>query len=295
MIWKPAVLGVCVLIAGCGGGGGSSDASFSETTSETDAEPIAATGTFAVRQGYRNFAATGGQLPLTGSDNSYVPMETIPAQTVTWEAGGIEYSRTIPEQKRPIDGYTATWSGTVQTRLTKPSAELSADPHCALATQVVDITVALVRARDGYRTQDGIRIAYTSDFKPVCAFRTDGTHWNWRMSSPLPLSARIGALSPVEFTSGPAICDGQQQDDLESRLTGIVSLEPDTIDTAFLSFTYKTMPDATCSESTPVDLIGQSTEYRIRISPGGSFLGLEYIRTGPVAGGDATTVITLRS
>lgn len=161
------------------------------------------------------------------------------------------------------------WSGTFSETKRVATATTTI---CAGATILVDLYMVLQRTRDGLRLQDGVTFAFDNEYKPVCARGLNGTIWTWSSAQPLPVSSTVGA-SVTGVTIG-------------SPLTGMVTLDADTSNSAYLSFIYN-LP----AGGTPLDLFGDTTEFRYRIDPSGKLLGFQYVRTGIIAGvGDSTTV-----
>jgi hypothetical protein len=271
-------------IGGCGGGGNDGTVQSAET--------------FPVRASYDNLASKGLSVPISGKDN----VEPATGDPTAFETVG---AGTAFQSTRPVPDWN-NWFGTMRVSLRNGAPENT--PSCAAATRQVDILITLERKRDRYRTQDGITIGYTTEYKPVCAFRLDGTYWEWNRAAGLPVAAKIGNLDGVQFTgtlvrlpnqnavlqADPSVSGSQETpDDTESSLTSWTTLDAATVDSALLNFGYKTTRIAA---QPPVDnqttLKGVSTEIGFRIRPDGALLGVRYKRDGPLTN-DIENVVTL--
>lgn len=253
-------------VSACGGGGGG----------DGPAEPVASKDAFPVAQAYGNALAARPVLNLRGTDNSVVP---IVERVVTYSDGSTKVFR------EPIPGYR-NWRGQVSLSRRAPSDQFKASTRsCASATTVVDIALTLTRQRDGYIAREAISIGYEDNFKPVCALVLDGNYWTWNLSEPLPATpVTLSGLSGVEFTG--VVSRTPFPTDTDSFLTSMVTLEPDTSSTAFLSFLYN-LPDP----SEPFAMFGRTANFKFRIDSLGNFLGFRYVRTGVLS--DSSDLVTL--
>jgi hypothetical protein len=105
------------------------------------------------------------------------------------------------------------------------------------------------------------------------------------LSEPLPATpVTLSGLSGVEFTG--VVSRTPFPTDTDSFLTSMVTLEPDTSSTAFLSFLYN-LPDP----SEPFAMFGRTANFKFRIDALGNFLGFRYVRTGVLS--DSSDLVTL--
>lgn len=262
-----------LVVAACGGG-------------SDDPAPTPVDLKFQVRASYANIVTKGFSVNIGGRDN-VIPASNDPTAFEVIAPG------TAAEIRRPVENWN-DWSGVM--RVSSRNGPPENTPTCGSATRQIDILVSLQRNRDGYRTQDGLTIGYTSDFKPICAFRLDGTYWEWNRSAPLPLTAALGNLDGVQFTGtlvrGPNQAD-PDQDNTESSLTSTTTLDSATDNSAILNFVYKTTRlFGSPPPENQTTLLGVSTELGFRITPDGALLGIRYRRTGPLDN-DLEKVVTL--
>jgi hypothetical protein len=238
------LVGILLALGGCGGGG-------------DDAPPtVASTSVFAVSPAMATIYSAGLNLNVAGPDNSTPPSNLTTNQRNDYQS----------------------WSGTFSASQRAPSAAfLDSTPNCATATMLVDVNLVAVRARDGYRMQEAATFGYGSNYKPVCALTLDGHYWTWNLSEPLPASSTVNSiLGGVQFT-GTISRTPEATQDIDSRLTSLVGLDPDTANSAWLSFTYHVVSN---TSTMPFRMFGENTQMRFRIDPTGKLLGFQYLRTG---------------
>lgn len=147
----------------------------------------------------------------------------------------------------------------------------------------------MTRPRRSYRMQEAATFGYDDNYKPLCALVLDGHYWTWNLSDALPVSSTIrGNLTGVQFSGISSFTPDALN--IDSNLTGLVGLDADTANSAYLSFTYHVVSDA---GTLPFRMLGENTEFRFRIDATGTFLGFPYVRTGILPGTIGTTPVTL--
>ena len=191
-------------------------------------------------------------------------------------------------QKTSNVGGFNDWTGTFS--LSKRTATPSIlTTNCTGVTKLVDVSLTLTRARDGYRMQEAATFGYDDNFKPLCALVLDGHYWSWSVSEALPASSTIkGNLTGVQFSGVSSLTPDALN--VDSNLTGLVGLDADTAQSAYLSFTYHLVSDA---GTLPFRMLGENTEFRFKIDPAGNVLSLQYLRTGVLPGTIGAALITL--
>lgn len=250
-----------MLSAGLGGCGGGDDNPI--------AAPLAvnSVATFQVRPAFDSISSDGLNLNLAGTDNA--------------------------QKTSNLNGYN-DWTGTfsMSKRAVTP-AFLAAAANCANATTLIDVSLTLLRSRDGYRMQEAATFGYDNNYKPLCAMVLDGHYWTWNLSEALPETSLLkGNLTGVQFSGVSSSTPDALN--IDSNLTGLVGLDADTANSAYLSFTYHVTPifslPATVS---PFRMLGENTALRLRIDPTGKVLGFQYVRTGIVPDPMSSTPVTL--
>lgn len=243
-------------VSGCGGGG--DDAPAPQLAVNSPA-------VFQVRSTFDSMTSAGLNLNLVGTDNA--------------------------QKTSNLNGFN-DWSGSFSlSKRTVPPSVLPANwpANCTGATKLVDVSFTLVRARDGYRMQEAATFGYDDNYTPLCAFVLDGHYWTWLLKEALPVSSTIrGNLTGVQFSGTSSLTADALN--IDSNLTGLVGLDADTANSAYLSFTYHLVPDA---GTLPFRMLGENTELRFRIDASGTFLGFQYVRTGVLPGTIGTTPVTL--
>ncbi len=184
------------------------------------------------------------------------------------------------------------WSGRLTVTKRTPSASfLLSTPTCAAAVSFIDVNVSSTRRRDGYALVEAVSFGYDAQYKPICALVSDGRYWIWNASEPLPVSAFAkGSLTGVQFSG--AVSRTAESTDLDSTLTGNVSLDPDTETSAFLNFSYFVTPFSTAPS---YRAFGSNARFQLRISTTGALLGFAYIRTGYLPEPTGALVLTTLS
>lgn len=245
-----ALLSSCLI--GCGGG---------DDSPAAPALAVNSAATFPVRAAFDSVTSAGLNLNLAGTDNAQ--------KTVN------------------LNGFN-DWNGTFSlSRRTATPSTLTT--NCTGVTKLVDVSLTLTRGRDGYRMQEAATFGYDDNFKPLCALVLDGHYWSWNVSEALPESSTIkGNLTGVQFSGVSSLTPDALN--VDSNLTGLVGLDADTANSAYLSFTYHLVSD---TGTLPFRMLGENTEFRFKIDPAGNILSLQYLRTGVLPGTIGTTPITL--
>jgi hypothetical protein len=247
-----------LLSAGVGGCGGGNDSPI--------AAPLAVNSvdTFEVRSTFDRISSDGLNLNLVGTDNA--------------------------QKTSNLNGYN-DWTGTFSmSKREVTTAFLAGTTNCANATILIDARLTLLRSRDGYRMQEAATFGYDDNYKPLCAMVLDGHYWTWNLSEELPERSLVkGNLTGVQFSGVSSFTPDALN--IDSNLTGLVGLDADTANSAYLSFTYHVTPPGTAA--LPFRMLGENTDFRFRIDPMGKVLGFQYVRTGIVPDPMSNTPVTL--
>jgi hypothetical protein len=266
-----AIFSVLLFIVGCG-----------DDSSNPAPKTVASNLSFPVRAAYNNIVGSGLSVNLVGQDNSEPVFETV--QPLVGPA--IEFE---------VPG-TRDWTGT----LTARSRAAIVTAALGTSTVAVDYGVTLVRSKDGMLIRDGLTIFYDATYRPLAAVTLQDNAWIWRTPlGPLPLSGLVGSGSgtviaescplPIEYTtvfqceeretyftideSGELVpVEAPAQG--ENAMASSWILDPDTANTAFLTFTYRTVASERVVAPT-----GVTTQFRMRIDSSGVYRGFEYIRS----------------
>lgn len=254
------VLWAVLLSSGLIGCGGGNDGSAPQQLAVNSAA------NFPVRTAFDSVTSAGMNLNLAGTDNAQ--------KTVN------------------LNGFN-DWTGTFS--LSKRTATPSTlTTNCTGVTKLVDVSLSLTRGRDGYRMQEAATFGYDDNYKPLCALVLDGHYWSWSVSEALPASSTIkGNLTGVQFSGDSSLTPDALN--VDSNLTGLVGLDADTAQSAYLSFTYHVIPTPPLrsDQVVPFRMLGENTEFRFRIDTTGKVVGFQYVRTGIVPDPFLTVPVTL--
>lgn len=253
------VLLAATLSVGLGGCGGGDDAPAPQLA-------VNSVAVFPVQSAFDAITGAGLNVNLAGTDNS---------------------------QKTTNLNVYNDWTGTFSlSRRVASAPALTA--NCVGVTKLVDVSLTLTRARDGYRMQEAATFGYDDNYKPLCALVLDGHYWTWNLSEALPASSTIsGNLTGVQFSGDSSFTPDALN--IDSNVTGLVGLDADTANSAYLSFTYHVIPTPPLrpDEVVPFRMLGENTGFRFRIDPTGRVLGFQYVRTGIVPDPFSTVPVTL--
>lgn len=268
MRFKKLSIAVAILSIGLGGCGGSGS---DRDGAGTKASAVASTRVFPFRSAYDRILTAGLVADLVGIDNKPTTEQT----SITTATGAV-----VPRTEVTQTEWTGSFSAT---KRVGPTIN-------GIKTIAIDHNVALRRSKDGVMLIEPFTVFVDEVYRPVAAITLQSAVWLYiQPVGALPESAKVGDSSgtavacytlPPEITTLPFECWVPQNE----GIFGVAShwaLEPDTSDSAMLTFSFRTLEEAPVlisgpsngGETTPV-----TTQYSLRIDPAGSLAGVRFTR-----------------
>lgn len=262
-------------LTACGGGGSDSDGA---------AAPVVSTLSFPIRDAYHTMMDPDQPiaLNLAGTDNAVIEPSVTQVDWPSW-------SKLPPPPPDSVPG-DLRWVGTVTAQRRAVSILVTTYEPQPTATTAVDYFISLKRLRDGREYRDALTVFFDADYRPLAAVTMPSRVWTWATPlDGLPGNGRIGKSSGTAIATScglsapPSLTELGCSDGTSGAIPAVWTLQPDTAQTAFITFAYRSPFLDAIDGSDSFERSEAIVEIKTKIDGAGAFKGVEYVRIeGPL-------------